>query len=182
MLGNLATAASESRDALPRAASPRPDTAALVEGLDRLRDSLFEQLDQIEARAQEQSALLQVSPTEREQALRERVAILEATQARLHAESKRREHEWNVLLEQLESDRQLIAKAWERLEQEQVDAAPGQAQASRTADPERATVAPTAFPPPQADPPEDAVTKAILRQFQSLQSDVRRNAKERKGR
>jgi hypothetical protein len=182
MSGKSATVNSEPRDARPRSGSPRPDTAALIEGLDQIRDILFQQLAQIESRALEQATLLQISPPEREQALRERVATLEASQSRLHAESKRRGQEWNLLLEQLENDRKMLAEAWERIEQEQLGPPTGLTAAQPAPDLERAPAAATALELPQVDGAEESVTKAILRQFQSLQSDVRRNAKERKGR
>jgi hypothetical protein len=182
MSANSATVTGEPRDATPRPASARPDTAALIEGLDRLRDILFHHLDQIEVRAREQAEQLEMSPPEREQELRERVAFLEAAQARLHAESKRREQEWSVLLEQLENDRRMIAEAWEKLEQERIGQPAGPPATHPASEPDRAPNAATAALLPQSDPAGDAVAKAVLRQFQSLQSDVRRSAKERKGR
>lgn len=167
-----------------RAAAPRPEAAALVQGLERLRDSLIRRLEQIETLALEQATLLEQDSTEREQVLRERVFSLEAAQARLQAEGKRREQEWQTVIEQLEADRKLLADAWERLEQQQIAAPQPQAQAQRASAAERpaAVAATTPYRPIAADEPDDPVTRTILRQFQALKSDVRRNAKGRNGR
>jgi len=107
------------------------------------------------------------------------VAILEAAQARLQAEAKRREQDYQAALQQLDADRRLLAEAWERLEQEQLETPVVAAAAATPATP--ASERPAA-PRPAADPASEAVTRSILQQFQSLQGDVRRNARERKGR
>jgi hypothetical protein len=173
-----------------RRGGARPDPAALCEGLDRLRDALLQRLDRIEALAAEQAALLDRDPSERERALRERVALLEASQARLQAEVKRREQEWQAVLQEVEDDRRLLAEAWERVERERVEAPHGDSAIAppRAAAPtaHAAVAAPAAavaaHRPPPGDPASDSVTRAILWQFQALKNDVRRNAKGQNGR
>lgn len=161
---------------------PRTDAATLVQGLARLRDALDQRLDRIEAMALGQAVRLQEDAPERERALRDRVEHLEASIARLHAEAKRREQEWQAGLLELDSDRRLLADAWERLEQSQIDAPQRSA-----GDPGRPPPGPrpepaAAVPRQETVDADDPVTRAILRQFQTLKSDVRRNAKGRKGR
>ena len=87
------------------------------------------------------------------------------------------------VLEGLEADRRLLAEAWERLEQLQVQYEP-------RASPEPVVSAPS--PPPAAasaaasaradDDENDPMTRAILRQFQVLSNDVRRAARGKGGR
>ena len=176
MTGKTAPGSGEPANALPDPSPP-------VLGLARLRDALDRGLDRIEAIALEQAASLQQDAPDRERALREQVEVMGATVARLQAEATRREQQWQAGLQQLESDRRLIADAWERLEQAQVDAPQ-----RSNADAERPATAP---PPAPAEPvprqsadetADDPVTRAILRQFQALQGDVRRNARGRNGR
>ena len=109
--------------------------------------------------------------------LRERVLALEAAQARLQSELRRREQEWHDAVQQLEDDRRLLTEAWERLEHERVDApAPPQAAGPRdtVSRVEHATAAVHRQPDPLAG--DDSVTREILRQFQALRGDVRRTA------
>jgi DNA repair exonuclease SbcCD ATPase subunit len=177
MTGKTAQATSEPEESRTRRSASRPDTASLVQGLDQLRDSLLRRLDVIESMAQEQASLLDQDSSERERELRERVAVLEAALARTQAESKRREQEWQGVLQQLEEDRRLLAEAWDRYEREQVE---GPAQPLAT--PPSAPVAVQSQRPHVFDVASDSVTRAILQQFQALKNDVRRNAKGRNGR
>jgi hypothetical protein len=128
-------------------------------------------------------------PSERERELRRRIAELEERQARLVAESKRREQEFESGMEKLENDRRLITEAWERLECERIDGAgagPGRpAPRPPGANPNPAPShhpqpASPVFRPAVTPESNDVITHAILRQFQALRSDVRRNASGRR--
>lgn len=140
------------------------------------------------------------NPTEREQRLQKRVSELEQAQLNLRADVERWERDREDLLVQIEHDRRMLAEAWERLEYEQTHGQvsttsppdtrrPGQAPApahferqanpagAAPVSPDRNTAPRQAAPANQASPTaqDDSVAQAILRQFQSLQRDVRRN-------
>lgn len=177
MTAITATAMSEPREPRCRGTPGRGNAAALVQGLDRLRDALLHRLDQIETLAAEQAARLDQSSSEREQALRERAVALEAAQTRLQAELRRREQEWHDALQQLEDDRRLLTEAWERLEQERVEGAPSpQAESPREAVSRAEHAPPATHRQPDPGSGDDSVTREILRQFQALRGDVRRAA------
>jgi hypothetical protein len=155
----------------------------VLQGLDRLRDFVHQRLDWIESLAQERAAAGPADPSERENELRRRLVELEDRYARVVAEAKRKEREWESGLETLENDRRLIAEAWDRLERERVDGAvgtPGQPAprpASGSVPPRNNPGAPPkSFRPAVTPESNDVITHAILRQFQALRSDVRRNA------
>jgi hypothetical protein len=171
-------AMSEPRDQRPRRTTPgRADTATLVDALDRLRDVFLNRLEKLEALAAEQAARPDQSPSEREQALRERVAALEASQARLQSELKRREKEWLESLQQIEDDRRLLTEAWERLERERVEAQPASRHgAPGSGGPAVVPAGVATYQPPAAGSSDLMVTREILKQFQALRGDVRRNA------
>jgi len=172
-----ATAMSDPRDPRARGVPGRGDAATLFQGLERLRDALLHRLDQIESLATEQAARLDQSSSQREQALRERVLALEAAQARLQGELRRREQEWHDAVQQLEDDRRLLTEAWERLEHERVDApAPPQAAGPRDTVSRVEHAAPAVHRQPDPQTGDDSVTREILRQFQALRGDVRRTA------
>ncbi|MFO0909558.1 MAG: hypothetical protein U0794_14585 [Isosphaeraceae bacterium] len=163
--------------------APQPSAATVSEGLDRLRDTVVQRLALLETQVAESLELTGTSPSEREQALRERIVVLEAAQARLQAEVKRREQEWQDLLDQLEEDRHLLAEAWDRIEKERIEAqsrpTPAPVTRGPTTQVDREVVA--AMPPPAHRPTsgessEDLMTRDILRQFQTLKNDVRRNS------
>ena len=178
MTGKAANITSEPANSRPRRVPKRADATGLSQGLERLREVLLARLDQLEALAIEQTEQADLTPSEREHVLRERVGVLEASLARVQAELSRREQEWEETAREIEADRLLLAEAWQRLEDEQTR---GKAHATS------ARVEPAARPVEEgpvyraAQPEEsnDPVTKSILRQFQALQGDVRRNAKGR---
>jgi hypothetical protein len=179
MTGKPFVAPNEPQEAPDWHANPKGEASALIQFLDRLRETLFQRLDEVEALALEQTALLNESPSGRERALRERVMTLETAQARLLAESKRREQEWQAVLEQLDEDRRLLAEAWEEVERERVEGSTSRP-AERPTPPNPADPPPTR--PPAVESTDDPVTRAILWQFQTLKGDVRNNAKGRNGR
>jgi hypothetical protein len=169
--------------------------AALIRRLERLRERVLERLDSLEtiARAESTSPCATGATADLQQDLEQKLADLEATERRLHAEAERREHEWSASLTQLEADRRLLAEAWERIERERMAYASGAAPVQRGHDHARtpesripATLPPagalvTARPASAESEPNHPVAQAILRQFQTLCSDVRRNAEERRG-
>lgn len=145
-----------------------------------------------------------VGPSERERMLERRVAELEQVQTRIRDEVSRWEQERSSMLQQIEHDRKLLAEAWERLEYEQTHttAMPGGqhsdsrrvgviingtgsssvvsagAGSSMPRPIHQQPAASAGSGPPQPQQPaaqDDSVAQAILRQFQSLQRDVRRN-------
>ena len=152
------------------------DPAVLAQCFDRLRETLLQRLDVLESIAAEQAVLNGNSPSEREQILRERSAVLEASLARIQAELKRKEQEWEEKIQLLEQDRRLISEAWERLEEEQIHGGGASNEPSRDTSDDRHNANGPAYRPPAQDEANDQVAKAILRQFQTLQGDVRRNA------
>ncbi len=151
-----------------------PDAAAVAAELDKIRASVHHWIGAIEQQLAEtpddhaSQRAKRSSPLERQEIERDREA--------LRTEIERREHEWDSRLEALERDRLLLAEAWERLECEQL-AAVG---SSRAATHSGTAVAVDPAPPPRSEPPrsdsETAVSRAILRQFESLRQDVRTQA------
>ncbi len=115
---------------------------------------------------------------------------LEEVRAQLQAEADRWEQERDAQVEAIEHDRQLLAEAWERLEREQIEAAASasrapprgttqnsQATTSRLSPPTPPTATTTPTPRTTSNPnsEDSAVSQAILRQFEMLRRDVRRN-------
>jgi hypothetical protein len=126
-------------------------TEPAEDALLRLRACVLRGLDRIEALARGRAA------TGGDAALRSRIEALEA--------------ERDEALERLEHDRRQLAEAWERLERERVAAIAG----GHAVAPVAPVAGPPAAPRPEAAGP-DPVERAILRQFQALRHDVRRNA------
>lgn len=168
-------AMNETRNTRPRSGTGGPSPSELVAALDRLQDLLVRRLERLAELAAEWSEQAGFTPSEREEALRERVVALEASQARLQAELRRREQEWRDLLDSLEDDRRLLADAWERLEREQTTERPPPASRPASAVPTPEHVA-TAVHRPAPGLADDHVAREVLRQFQALKADVRRNA------
>lgn len=178
--GGSSVLANDSRGPRVRPGVARNDPTVLAEGLDRLREAILQRLNALEALAGEQIEGAGVPSSDRERALREKVATLEASHARLHAEFRRREQEWEDNLAQVEHDRKLLTEAWERLEQEQADVtvqAEPDNHAGHPGRPAAPVAAPTVY-----QPSGDSVTTAILREFEALRGDIRRNAKSTSGR
>jgi hypothetical protein len=161
-----------------------------MQRLEWLRQQALQRLDSIETLARQRSAS---EPAETESAalkrtLEQKLADLEETEHRLHAQAEGREKEWKAALAQLEADRRLLAEAWERLERERIDEFGAseqdprlRAQAHGDGPQKRAPAA----PPPEgalaiASAPNQSAAQAILRQYETLCSDVRRNAKNRR--
>jgi hypothetical protein len=178
----------------PWRAPVQSDPSALIQSLQWLRERVLERLDSLEilARQQPASASAAEPSSDRERALERKRAELEEAERRLRTQAERQEQEWSAAIAQLEADRRLLAEAWERLERERIVSfgAPesyhnGHPQAQG---PQRGGLA--ALPQTgalitarsvTADPdPNHPVVRDILRQFQTLCSDVRRNAEDRR--
>lgn len=182
MTGKTAGVNHEPGTIRPRPGAARPDTVALAQGFERLRDALLQRLEVLESIAAEHAALSDFTPSDREQILKERVSTLEASLSRLQAELKRRDQEWDEQILLLDEDRGLITEAWDRLEAEQIQGTGHSSEAARESAPVGHVPNGPAYRPPAPDESNDPVAKAILRQFQSLQGDVRRNANGRSNR
>jgi hypothetical protein len=155
---------------------PPASHASLHQGLMLMREHFHRHLDAIEALARERAPRSTGDLAAREQQLQRRLAGLEQLQVRFEAESGRWERERKAMIEQLEQDRRLLSEAWERLEREQVKTAPVAAESGRSTAAGTPPAWALAVPTPGRQ--EQPVAEEILRQFQSLRRDVRRNAGE----
>jgi hypothetical protein len=160
--------------------------SGLVHNLEELRSCVLRRLESIEALARRCSGVPSVEIARTEQMLRQRIDELELERNRALSEPVSEEQSGNQLLTQLENDRQLLAEAWERLERERIDAVmagsvarhapaahhphPAEGHATHSLPTPRPTVAVDTANP---------VAESILRQFQSLCSDVRRTTNAR---
>jgi len=155
--------------------------SGLIHNLEELRSSVLRRLESIEALARHCSSVPSVEITRTEQMLRQRIDELELERSRSLADLVSEDPSGKQWLTQLEKDRQLLAEAWERLERERIDAIvagsvarpalpahhphPAEGLAMHGSPAQRLTAtAETANP----------VAESILRQFQTLCSDVRR--------
>ena len=168
--------------------------SALIQSLQSLRERVLERLLSLETLAQSRSVSAQGSAAsaERERTLDLKVAELAETERRLDDQAARQEKEWSASLIKLESDRRLLAEAWERIERERIACssqsethhhgrAQGQGlQKGGLTDLPHAGALVTARSAAADSDMNHPVTQAILRQFQTLSSDVRRNAAERR--
>jgi hypothetical protein len=148
---------------------------AVRAALQRLRDQVRERLDRIETLARTQLA-----------APRSMAADSNDAHAAFRAEREAWERTRQAQLEELETNRRLLAEAWERLETERIEAAKrvvaGPAPAAAATQAQQQPPAPVARAPavPVVRSAEiekdDSVTRSIMREFQSLRRDVRRNS------
>jgi hypothetical protein len=158
----------------------------LIHDLEELRDSVLHRLDSIEGLVRCRVGAPSAEITRLEETLRQKIDELELERGRLRADVEQEESRWRQSLAQLESDRQLLTDAWERLERERIDVtssshAPA-AHRSRPPDSSVFRSAAPAPPPPKTSTSMEAsnpVAETILRQFQTLCSDVRRTADSR---
>jgi hypothetical protein len=181
MTGEYRAVTNESNDPDPKRKISRLDANTLIQGLERVRECFEQRLGRLEAAARERTVEPVADRSELEQQLQQRINEYEEAQLRLREQAERREQEWRTALEQLEGDRALLAESWERLERERLEglaAAPSQA-TSRLPVAERNSAPPVRPRPDPADPVDDHVAHAILKQFQVLRNDVRRNARHR---
>ncbi len=155
--------------------------SGLIQNLVELRDCVLRRLESIEELARHCSGAPSVEITRTEQMLRQRIEQLEQERYRSLADLVSADPNDKQLLTQLEKDRQLLAEAWERLERERIDAIAA-GSAARPAVPahhphpaEGISMHGSPAPrPTAAAETANPVTESILRQFQTLCSDVRR--------
>jgi hypothetical protein len=159
----------------------RTGSMGLFHDLEELRDCVLQKLDSIEGLARRRAGAPSAEITRLEQTLKQRIDELEHERGRLRADAEQEESSWRQSLAQLQSDRQLLAEAWERLERERIDTIvsshAGAAHRSRPRESNLQHSPPP--PPPRASARAEAanpVAETILRQFQTLCSDVRRTA------
>ncbi len=170
--------------------SPRGEIATRVEALQRgVIDSTPEELEtlrqEIERRLTriEELALKRRGSVERTRELERKLAELERSRRSRDDQLKRWEAERQAILDELEHDRSLLAEAWNRLEQEETrrssrpdrsDHRDGRRIDKIESNTPKATVHAVAATPVE----DDHVAQSILRQFRSLQRDVRRKIDE----
>jgi hypothetical protein len=179
-------------ESAPWVAPVRSAASAMIQSLERLRERVLERLDSIEALSRQQAALAPAASESLAQALEQKRAELEETERRLSAQAERQQKAWSESLAQLEADRRTLAEAWARIERERVmysrasepvhqchAQGPGLRPVSSDTVPHAnaLVLAPSATADSDASHP---VSQAILRQFQALCNDVRRNAEERR--
>jgi hypothetical protein len=158
-------------------------TQALIHNLEELRSCVLRRLESLEELARRLSGAPPAEISRLEQALKQRTEELELERCRLRTDVEGEESSWRPLLAQLENDRQLLAEAWERLERERIDtigagAGAGARPAPPVHHPRSAENTGTHGPPsPRTSARTETgnpVAETILRQFQTLCSDVRR--------
>jgi hypothetical protein len=166
----------------------RAGSRTLLDDLQTLRDSVLQRLESIEVMARRRLSAPTADTSRLEQSLKQKIEELERERSRLRGGLEEKESTCRRLMTELEGDRQLLTEAWERLERERIDATgPGgdhSSPAHRSTRSERAAppAMPTPTPPPKAPTNVDSanpVSDSILRQFQTLCSDVRRTASSR---
>jgi DNA repair exonuclease SbcCD ATPase subunit len=158
--------------------SSRPGHVALLQGLERVREGIRQRLDQIEDLARQRSEPPSGAISGRERELERRIADLEESQARSRDEARRLEEQGREAIERLEQDRRQLAEAWEVLEQEQIALARA-AHGTPPTVPDAAGYAPAKSLRANLNSEgENPLAREILKQFQSLRRDVRRNAHE----
>ncbi len=153
----------------------------LIHNLEELRNCVLNRLESIEALARHSSGVPSVEITRTEQMLRQRIEDLERERSRSLADQVIEDPSGKQLLIQLEKDRLLLAEAWERLERERIDAiaagsvARPAAPAHHPQSPDGRAMHGSPAPRPMAAAENaNPVADSILRQFQTLCSDVRR--------
>jgi hypothetical protein len=109
----------ESRSGPARAYSAN---SALIQSLQTLRERVLERLLSLETLAQSQSVSAQgaAASADLERTLERKLAEVTETERRLDDQAARQEKEWSASLIKLESDRRLLAEAWERIERERI--------------------------------------------------------------
>jgi hypothetical protein len=165
-----------------------------MQDLESLRARVLERLQAIETLARErpepanpESAIVAV-----QESLKGKAKELDEMRRRVQEQAKRSQQDWDTSLSQLEQDRRLLADAWERVERERIafSSAPEGSQSPRAAGQithggatgTQSGPTPT-VPIRSAGPdagPHNPVAQAILRQFQTLRSDVRQSAQIRR--
>lgn len=156
-----------------RVTSAREGRDAAIRQLDWFGKRIHEQLDALEAQIRQRPAAASRTGG-LTNSLQRRIAELEDIRAGLQAEVDRLRRERDESIELIEHDRLLLAEAWETLEREQLTgtAASNNGRAAQAVEPPGGYSVPSNI----ANGRDDLVSREILRQFQSLHRDVRRNA------
>jgi len=166
---------------------------SLIQDLEWLREMVLERLSSIETLGRERaaSALPAREIAALEDSFEKKSDELEEARCRLKDQAERDKQDWTASLAQLEDDRRLLAEAWERVEQERIDSlgAPqenlslhSQGQNPQPAASTRLPHTGASIPIRSAGTGSDSynpVAQAMLRQFQTLCSDVRQSAQGR---
>ena len=170
----------------PAEARSRP--GSLMHDLEELRACVARRLASIEGLARERAGAASAEIARLEQTLIQRIEELEAERGRVRSGADQEQMNWKQSLGQLESDRQLLAEAWERLERERIEiVGAGIAPGTQRTRPSEIGV-PHGSPGPTAPVAArstgtvesgNPVAETILRQFQALSSDVRRTTEAR---
>ncbi len=155
--------------------------SGLVNNLEELRGCVLSRLESIEELARRCSSIPSIEVARTEQMLKQRIDELELERSRVSADLITQEPIDGQLLTQLENDRQLLVDAWERLERERIDALAA-GSVARPAQPAHHSHPVEGLPMHSSPAPRSAATaeaanpvaESILRQFQTLCSDVRR--------
>ncbi len=108
--------------ALPSATAVSPADAVLKVNLEELRRYVLRRLDSIEALARGCSGVPSAELARSEQMLKQTLEELERERNRARIDAAGPDAAGKQMLMQLENDRQLLTDAWERLEQERIDA------------------------------------------------------------
>lgn len=180
MTGEYRAVTTETHEPEPKRKIARVDANTLIQGLERVRECFEQRLGRLEAAARERTVQPVADRSELEQTLEQRIHEYEEAQLGLRAQVERHDQEWRTALEQLEGDRALLAESWERLERERIEGSAATPHAaSRVPVADRSKAPPVRPRPDPAGPDDDHVAHAILKQFQVLRNDVRRNARQR---
>ena len=182
---------------IPRGAETRacPNSAhstpsAQIASLQRLRERILAHLDAIETLARRR--IVHGSAAEesvaQERTFELKLAEIEEAERRLSSQAERQRQEWIACLSQLDADRRILALAWERVEQDRIACA-GASKPNHGSHPQgksQESSVPATLPHNSApvaarsaaasSVANDPVALQVLRQFQTLCSDVRRNA------
>jgi len=178
----------------PRSAPKPSGYAWLIQDLEWVRELILERLSSIETLARQRPASAPIAReiADLEDSLKKKSDELEETRRRLQDQAEHDKQDWNASLSQLEDDRRLLADAWERVEQERIDfvTAPQENSTPHSHGQNPQATAATGLPQTAAaipirsagtdSDPCNPVAQAILRQFQTLCSDVRQNARGRR--
>src|SRR3954447_9595814 len=117
------------------ASSPRPPEAGargpsgaggagsrtFRDDLQTLRDSVLQRLESIEVMARRRLSAPTAETGRLEQSLKQKIEELERERSRIRGGLEEKESTCRRLMTELESDRQLLTEAWERLERERID-------------------------------------------------------------
>ncbi|HEV3165236.1 MAG TPA: hypothetical protein VGZ22_14515 [Isosphaeraceae bacterium] len=150
----------------------------MLQRLEHLRTQVHQRLDAIENLVRERTRRGSNDIRAQSDPLTQRAQDLQRAESRLRTEAERWKQERKASVDQLERDRLLLAQAWERLERERVQQAmrpPAEPQ-PQPIPARQAGILP--MPSADASRTDPGLEEEMLRQFQSVRRDVRRNLDE----